>query len=92
MPMLRKNITISEEDYQAIKDFSKKTGISFSELISKGALHYIKEVENMDLVKFIKENCSYVSDEEQNEFEEFIKNYDATDRGEELTIEDIYNL
>jgi len=92
MSMLRKNITIPQEDYQVIKDFSRKTGISFSELIRKGVLQYVKEAENMNLSRLLNENCPYASDEEQKEFEEFIKTYDDTDEGEELTIEDIYNL
>lgn len=89
MSMLRKNITIPEEDYQVIKDFSRKTGISFSELIRKGTIQYVKNYEKRDLAKFLKENCGYVDEKEQKEFEEFMKTYDSTEEGEELAIEDI---
>lgn len=89
MSMLRKNITISKEDYQVIKDFSRKTGISFSELLRRGTLNYVKEFEKRDLAKFLKDNCPYASEEEQKEFEDFMKTYDDSDEGRELTVNDI---
>jgi len=43
----------------------------------------------MDLAQLLKDNYSYANEEEQKEFEEFIKNYDDADEGEELSIKDI---
>lgn len=65
MCMIRKNITLPEDDYEAIKKFSQKLGISFSEFLRTNALDVIKKSENLDLLEFLDVHCSFVSEEEQ---------------------------
>jgi predicted CopG family antitoxin len=65
MCMIRKNITLPEDDYKTIKDFSQKLGISFSEFLRTNALNAIKKSESLDLLEFLDTHCSFVSEEEQ---------------------------
>ncbi len=85
--MIRKNISLSENEYEIIYDFAKKKGYSFSEILRRGALSYIKREEELDLVKFLNEHLDYVSEEEQREIDAL--NIDFNDlSGEELSIDD----
>ena len=67
MNMIRKNITLPEADYETIKQFSQKLGLSFSEFLRTNALDFIKKSEDLELLDFLNTNCSFVSSEEQAE-------------------------
>lgn len=58
---------MSEDDYETIKRFSKKLGLSFSEFLRINALEFIKKSEDLDLLSFLEEHCSFVSKEEQED-------------------------
>ena len=94
MATLRKNITISEEDFIKISDFAHKKRVSVSELLRKAANFYIDVQEKIDLNEYLKQNCDFVSEEEQKELESWIKelksntDYDSNE-GQEVTLEDI---
>jgi len=85
---LRKNITIDPEDYQAILDFSRKTGKTVSEVLRTGTLYYIKQMEKADLAEFLQRNTQAAGVEEQRGFEKFIASYVEIpdDPGEEVDI------
>lgn len=70
---IRKNILISQKDYEKIIDFSKKSGKSFSEIVRKASLKYVEEMENKDLSDFLKENYPFASAEEEAEIAEILK-------------------
>lgn len=74
----RINIMFNKEDLIQIKDFCKKKGMSFSEFARKTLIKEIKEQEEMDLLKFINENCGFVEDDEEKEIVSFMKTYDET--------------
>ena len=74
----RINIMFNKEDLIQIKDFCKKKGMSFSEFARKTLIKDIKEQEEMDLLKFINENCGFVEDDEEKEIVSFMKTYDET--------------
>lgn len=74
----RINIMFNKEDLIQIKDFCKRKGMSFSEFARKTLIKEIKEQEEMDLLKFINENCGFVEDDEEKEIVSFMKTYDET--------------
>ena len=96
MATLRKNITIKEEDFEKISDFAYRNRVSVSELLRKAAIFYINVQESMDLSEYLKKNCDFVSEEEQKDLDNWIKelknnsdsDYDS-DEGQEITLEDI---
>ncbi|MGL4997935.1 MAG: hypothetical protein ACRDAS_04715 [Cetobacterium sp.] len=75
----RINIMFSKKDLIEIKDFCKKKGVSFSEFARKTLIKEVKEQEEMDLLKFINENCAFVQEDEEKEILNFMKNYDETE-------------
>ncbi|MGL5210613.1 MAG: hypothetical protein ACRCX7_14725 [Cetobacterium sp.] len=74
----RINIMFSKKDLIEIKDYCKKKGVSFSEFARKTLIKEIKEQEEMDLLKFINENCGFVEKDEEKEIVNFMKTYDET--------------
>lgn len=91
---VRRNIVMQDEEYEEIKGFADKQRISVSELLRKATKIYIKRQEELSLSQYIKENCGYVSKEEQEELNEWLedlKNDPEFDRndGSELTLEQI---
>ena len=84
---IRKNITLEAEDYDTIVRFCKKTGTSFSRFLRDAALTIIKTAEEQDLYTYLINNTSYVSDEEQEEFD--TRNIDFEPESRELSLDDI---
>lgn len=75
----RINIMFNKDDLIQIKDFCKKKGMSFSEFARKTLIKEVKEQEEMDLLKFINENCGFVEDQEEKEIIDFMKTYDESE-------------
>lgn len=85
--IVRKNITLKQEDYDLISNFILKKGYNFSEFLRETALKRIKQ-EEISLLNFLNSNISLLSKEEQLEIDS--KNIDFSDiSGEELKLEDI---
>lgn len=84
---LRKNITISEEDYDAINSYCRKVGKTFSEFLRDSALEVVRREEETELLEYLIRNVSFVSEEEQEEFEKM--ELDLEERGRELHVDDI---
>ena len=85
--IVRKNITLKQEDYDLISNFILKKGYNFSEFLRETALKRIKQ-EEISLLDFLNSNISLLSKEEQLEIDS--KNIDFSDiSGEELKLEDI---
>ncbi|MDO4197850.1 MAG: DUF6290 family protein [Erysipelotrichaceae bacterium] len=88
---VRKNITMPDEEYQIISDYSKKTGISFSELLRKAALKFIEESEKQSLTEFLNANCEFVDDLEQEDLERILKDADLDiSHAEEIDINELF--
>lgn len=87
---LRKNITLSKEENEIIQDFCKKIGKSFSEVMRTATLKYIEETEKQDLATFLKNNCEYVDEEEQKEFEKIMAELkNDTSEGREISLDEL---
>ena len=84
---LRKNITIEEEDFSIISRYCKKIGKSFSEFLRDSALSEISRAEEIDLYNYLIKNISFVSKQEQKEFEKM--DLDFEEKGRELSLDDI---
>lgn len=69
MDTIRKNITLTKEQNDIIERFIKNKGLSFSAFLRNSALEKIKKEEDKDLLEFLRENSSYVSDFYQKEFD-----------------------
>lgn len=90
---LRKNITLSKEENEIIQDFCKKIGKSFSEVMRMATLKYIEEAEKQDLATFLKNNCEYVDDEEQEELEKIMTELkNDTSEGREISLDELLQL
>ncbi len=86
----RHNILFQESEYQEIKDYCKKIGVSVSHFIREIAINKVRESEDKNLLNFINQNCSFVEAEEQKEIDAFIKNYNKdNDEFIEVTLDDI---
>ncbi|WP_067143462.1 hypothetical protein [Oceanivirga salmonicida] len=85
---VRKNITLSENEYEIISDFASANGYTFSEFLRKVSLNFIKKHEEMTLLEFLNSNCKYVSKEEQIEFDNLDIDFNDLN-GEELSLEDV---
>ena len=85
----RHQIFYSDDEWERIKEYSKKLGKSASELVRELSLSLLIEREEMDLAEYIRNNCEFVSDEEEKEIMELLKSVDPEDEGVELTLEDI---
>ncbi len=87
---LRKNITLSLEENQLIEDYCKKNGKTFSEFVRTAAVNYIKESEKQDLAEFLKRNCSYLENSEQNEIDAVMdKLKNEQDKGREVSLNEL---
>ncbi|MDP8078391.1 MULTISPECIES: hypothetical protein [Phocoenobacter] len=86
--IVRKNITLEEQDYNAILSFANKNGLSFSEMLRKTALDFIEKSENMDLLQYMNVNLESVSDEEQAEIDALNIDFDDL-TGEEMSVKDV---
>ena len=85
--IVRKNITLKQEDYDLISNFILKKGYNFSEFLRETALKRIKQ-EEISLLDFLNSNISLLSKEEQLEIDS--KNINFSDiSGEELKLEDV---
>lgn len=85
--IVRKNITLKQEDYDLISNFILKKGYNFSEFLRETALKRIKQ-EEISLLDFLNSNISLLSKEEQLEIDS--KNINFSDiSGNELKLEDI---
>ena len=67
--MLRKSITIFKDDYDFIKQYANSINKSVSEVMRALTIKQIKEEQNQELLSFLNNNCSFVSREEQEEFD-----------------------
>ena len=86
--IVRKNITLKQEDYDLISNFILKKGYNFSEFLIETALKRIKQEQEISLLDFLNSNISLLSKEEQLEIDS--KNIDFSDiSGEELKLEDV---
>lgn len=88
MNMIRKNITLSVTTYETINDYAKKYGMSFSEFVRDSALKAIIKSENLSLLDYINENCSYMDSNEQKEIESLNIDFDNLS-GRELTLDEL---
>ena len=61
--IVRKNITLKQEDYDLILNFILKKGYNFSEFLRETALKRIKQ-EEISLLDFLNSNISLLSKEE----------------------------
>ncbi len=85
---LRKNISITKNEYDLISSFAIKNGYTFSELLRESTLKLIKQEEEMNLLEYLNKTCEYVSEEEQKEIDSLNINFDDLS-GEELRIENV---
>lgn len=85
---LRKNITLSNEDYTTISNYARKQGISFSEFLRSTALNAIKQFEDIELLNFMVANCKPVDAIEQAEIDNMNIDFDDID-GKELSLDEV---
>ncbi len=84
---VRKSITLKEDEYEIIKEYTKKIGMSFSEFIRKSSLSVIKQEEDLALSEFMNKHLEQVSKEEQEEIDAL--NIDFSNKnGKEMSIND----
>ena len=88
MNTIRKNITLPITTYKTINDYAKKCGMSFSEFLRDSALKEIVKKENLSLLEYINEKCSYMNNQEQKEIEDLNIDFDNLS-GKELTLDEI---
>ena len=88
MNMVRKNITLSVTAYETINDYAKKCGMSFSEFLRDTALKAIAKSENLSLLEYINENCTYMDKHEQEEIEALNIDFDNLS-GKELSLDEL---
>lgn len=87
--MIRKNITLTQEQNNMIEKAAKINGVSFSEFLRNSAIKEIKRQNDLDLAEFLKTNCKKASDEEQEEFESIDFDLFDVDDFEELSIDEL---
>ena len=84
MKTVKKNITLPITVYNTIKDYTKKSGMSFSDFLIETTLKTIIESEKLSLLEYINFNCSYVDKTEQKEIEDLNIDFDSIE-GKEIT-------
>lgn len=91
METVRKNITLPKEIAEEIESFVQIRGISFSEFLRNSAMKEIERTEKQDLLDYLKENCEYVSYEEQKELEKLDLDFDLYNKEDfrEMSIDEI---
>lgn len=87
--MIRKNITLTQEQNNMIEKAAKINGVSFSEFLRNSAIKEIKRQNDLDLAEFLKTNCKKASDEEQKEFESIDFDLFDVDDFEELSLDEL---
>ena len=87
--MIRKNITLTQEQNNIIEKAAKINGVSFSEFLRNSAIKEIKRQNDLDLAEFLKTNCKKASDEEQKEFESIDFDLFDVDDFEELSLDEL---
>ena len=85
----RHNLLFSDEEWKNLVDKSKELRMSVSEFVRKTMNNEIKKQDEIDLIKYIDDNCDYVSVEEEKEIMKILETIDSNDVGVELTVEDI---
>ena len=85
--MIRKNITLTQEQNNMIEKAAKINGVSFSEFLRNSAIKEIKRQNDLDLAEFLKTNCKKASGEEQKEFESIDFDLFDVDDFEELSLD-----
>ena len=87
--MIRKNITLTQEQNNMIEKAAKIKGVSFSEFLRNSAINEIKRENERDLAEFLMANCKNASDEEQKEFESMDFDSYNLDDFEELSLDEL---
>lgn len=87
--MIRKNITLTQEQNNMIEKAAKINGVSFSEFLRNSAIKEIKRQNDLELAEFLKTNCKKASDEEQKEFESIDFDLFDVDDFEELSLDEL---
>ena len=86
--VVRKNISINRDEYLKISEYAKKHGISFSEFISKTALSFIENSEEMSLLDYLNNNVSFVDIDEQKEIDGLKIDYSKTN-GKDFNLDEL---
>ena len=88
--VIRKNITLLESEYSTIQEYCKKIGVSFSEMMREAALKAIQKSEEISLLEFLNNNCSYVDEDEQIEIGHKLSELNLKDEsGVEITLDEL---
>ena len=74
--MVRKTITIFNEDYEFIKKYANSINKSVSEVMRVFTIKQIEEEQNQNLLDFLNNNCTFVSQEEQADFDKMDIDFD----------------
>ena len=74
--MVRKTITIFNEDYEFIKKYANSINKSVSEVMRVFTIKQIEEEQNQNLLDFLNNNCTFVSQEEQADFDKMNIDFD----------------
>ena len=75
--MVRKTITIFNEDYEFIKKYANSINKSVSEVMRVFTIKQIEEEQNQNLLDFLNNNCTFVSQDEQADFDKMDIHFDA---------------
>lgn len=89
METVRKNITLTKKQADEIERFTRLNGISVSEFLRNTAIKEIRRINNLDLLNYLKENCDYVSNEEQKEINKLNLDVFKKEDCRELSINEI---
>lgn len=74
--MVRKTITIFNNDYEFIKKYANSINKSVSEVMRVFTIKQIEEEQNQNLLDFLNNNCTFVSRDEQADFDKMNIDFD----------------
>ena len=74
--MVRKTITIFNNDYEFIKKYANSINKSVSEVMRVFTIKQIEEEQNQNLLDFLNNNCTFVSQDEQEDFDKMNIDFD----------------
>jgi hypothetical protein len=74
--VVRKTITIFNEDYEFIKKYANSINKSVSEVMRVFTIKQIEEEQNQNLLDFLNNNCTFVSQDEQEDFDKMNIDFD----------------
>lgn len=74
--MVRKTITIFNDDYEFIKKYANSINKSVSEVMRVFTIKQIEEEQNQNLLDFLNNNCTFVSQDEQEDFDKMNIDFD----------------